>query len=421
MRVLMVLWDGGGNVPPQQGIARRLVERGHSVRALAHRSLRSRIEAAGAEFVPYEQAPEADASRPETDLIRDWEARTPIGEASKYRDQVMYGPARGFARDTASEIDGVRPDAMTVDFMLQGGLAAAEARGVPTINLIHIVWPLPTPGVPPFGMGLRPRDDRIGRARDRVFTWLFERSYGPGLKPLNEARKELGLDPLGTVFDQWTRVALALILTAPEFDFAGDAPLPPNVRYAGPVIDQEADVGGWDSPWLPDHPDPLVVASFSTTYQAQNDLAGRVISALGELPVRGLITTGPAIDVSQLSVPPNVEVRDWVPHAAVMRDASLVVSHGGLGTVHAALAAGVPIISLPHGRDQEDNAARVVEAGAGIRLPKRASVAKLRRTIAAALADESVRDGATRMAAAFRGQDGATRVAEELEALVAPP
>jgi MGT family glycosyltransferase len=391
------------------------------VRALAHRSLRSRIEATGAEFTPYQQAPDADASRPETDLIRDWEARTPIGEASKVRDQVMFGPARAFALDTAAEIDRVRPDAMTVDFMMQGGLAAAEARGVPAINLVHIVWPLPTPGVPPFGMGLRPRNDRLGRTRDRVFTWLFERLYRPGLKPLNEARKELGLDPLDTVFDQWTRVAVALILTAPEFDFAGDAPLPPNVHHAGPVIDQEADVGGWDPPWPPDHPDPLVVASFSTTYQAQSDLAGRVISALGELPVRGLITTGPAIDVSKLTIPANVEVRDWVPHAAVLRDASLVVSHGGLGTVHAALAADVPIVCLPHGRDQEDNAARVVEASAGTKLPKRASVARLRTAIAAAVDDEGLREGAGRMATAFRGQDGATRVAEELEALGARP
>jgi UDP:flavonoid glycosyltransferase YjiC (YdhE family) len=416
VRVLQVLWDGGGNVTPQLVIARRLIERGHEVRVLGHRSLHSRVTAAGAAFAAYERAPDSDSSRPETDLIRDWEARTSIGAAASVRDRVIYGPALAFARDVAAELDRFRPDVAAVDFMLAGGLVAVEAHGGPAVALIHTVYPLPTPGVPPFGMGLRRASGPLGRTRDALLRRLLLRLYAPGLRPLNAARAAFGLEPLESSMDQLERIPLALVLTAPELDFAGGGPLPPNVRYAGPVVERPSRAG-WSSPWPEDPPDPLVVASFSTTYQDQRALAARVLEALGQLPVRGLLTVGPAIDVSGLSVPGNVEVRDFVPHAAVLPDASLVATHAGLGTVHAALAAGVPLVCLPHGRDQADNAARVVEAGAGIRLSRRASPARLRRAIAAALADHRLREGAARMAAAFATQDGATRVAEEFEAL----
>jgi UDP:flavonoid glycosyltransferase YjiC (YdhE family) len=129
------------------------------------------------------------------------------------------------------------------------------------------------------------------------------------------------------------------------------------------------------------------------------------------------VTTGPAIDLTGVTIPENVEVRDFVPHAAVLPDASLTVSHAGLGTVHAALAAGVPLVCIPHGRDQEDNAARVVAAEAGIRLRKGVSAEKLAKEIEGALADPKLKEGAVRLAKDFGGRDGAAAAVAEIEAL----
>ena len=57
----------------------------------------------------------------------------------------------------------------------------------------------------------------------------------------------------------------------------------------------------------------------------------------------------------------------------VPRDAQVVVvTHGGHGTVMKALAAGVPLVILPHGRDQADTAARVTARSAGIALKRTA-------------------------------------------------
>lgn len=414
MRVLQALFDGGGNVAPQLGIARELVGRGHEVRCLGPRSQQRRIEAVGARFEPFERAPEGDASSPETDLIRDWEARTPIGAFGRVRDNVMFGPAALFAHDVVAALDREPADVVAYDYMLAGVGIGAEARGVPAVALVHTVYPLPVAGVPPFGQGLMPAKGVAGRLRDRVLTWGLRRAFAPGLRPANAARAELGLRPLPDVFSLIESMPLVLVLTSPELDFAGTAELPANVRYAGAVVEDAAN--GWDSPWSAGDDRPLVLASFSTTFQDQGDLAARASEALGRLPVRALVTTGPAIDPGSLPGASSVEVRRFVPHAAVMREAALVVCHAGLGTVHSALRAGVPLVCMPDGRDQNDNAARVVAAGAGARLSRRASAERIRAAVAAALDDPRLAAAAARLSRSF-ARPGAEVAADEIEAL----
>ena len=121
--------------------------------------------------------------------------------------------------------------------------------------------------------------------------------------------------------------------------------------------------------------------------EAVQTVVGRAADALGQVQVRGLVTTGPAVDPAVISAPPNVEVTRWVRHADVLPYCSAVVSHGGHGTVMKALIAGVPLVVVPLGRDQPDNAARVVHAGAGIRLPKHASADALRAAISRIIGD----------------------------------
>ena len=96
---LLVTWDGGGNTPPMQALARELVGRGHAVRVVGPRCRRGSYERLGARFEAYRNAPEHDASSPETDVVRDWEARTPMGAFARMRDNPLFGPARQFAQE----------------------------------------------------------------------------------------------------------------------------------------------------------------------------------------------------------------------------------------------------------------------------------------------------------------------------------
>ena len=51
-KILLVTWDGAGNLPPQRALVRALVARGHAVHALAHDAVRDMLEADGATFLP---------------------------------------------------------------------------------------------------------------------------------------------------------------------------------------------------------------------------------------------------------------------------------------------------------------------------------------------------------------------------------
>ena len=116
-----------------------------------------------------------------------------------------------------------------------------------------------------------------------------------------------------------------------------------------------------------------MLVALSSTFQDQRRCLQRIVDALGTLPVRGIVTTGPALDPDALTAPANVTVVAAAPHSEVLRHAAAVVTHGGHGTVVRALAAGVPMVILPHGRDQADNATRVTTRGAGLAVKRTAA------------------------------------------------
>jgi len=159
------------------------------------------------------------------------------------------------------------------------------------------------------------------------------------------------------------------------------------------------------------------VVGLSTTHQAHDQLLERIVAALATLPVRALVTTGRARLPS--TPPANVHVASFVPHAQVLPEAAAVVTHAGLGTVHAALAHRLPLVCLPIGRDQPDNAARVAWHGAGLRLSPKSSPAAIRGAVKRVLGDPSFAASAKRLAAAF-GKERAAEPHSEANPSIGP-
>jgi MGT family glycosyltransferase len=209
--------------------------------------------------------------------------------------------------------------------------------------------------------------------------------------------------------------AVSLVATPREFDV--DIPLPANVRFIGPVRDAPPLTRQVHDLHLEDRPEPLVVVSFSTSYQGQFALLQRVVDALGALRVRVAVTTGPAIPAAALTAPANTVVAQFVPHDRLLPRAALVVTHAGLGTVLAALSHGVPLVCLPMGRDQFFNAAMVERLGAGRTIGMEAGADAIRAAVEGVLADPAVKDSAKHMASVIAGYGGAADAVRELERL----
>jgi UDP:flavonoid glycosyltransferase YjiC (YdhE family) len=103
----------------------------------------------------------------------------------------------------------------------------------------------------------------------------------------------------------------------------------------------------------------------------------------------------------------------------VMRDAALVVTHGGHGTVMRALVNRVPMLVIPHGRDQNDNAVRITARGAGLSLMPDASADAVRAACARLLSEPQFRTAAEQLGDLVAAEANDSPLVQELEALAA--
>jgi MGT family glycosyltransferase len=410
---LMTTWEGSGTTAPLMSVARALVERGHTLRVLADPTLREEIETVGARHVSWTRAPHRTTRSPEADFIRDWGA-DPAEEFARIRDRLAVGPAAAFAADVREELERHRPAALLSELLLFGPLVAAEAADLPSIVLNPTINVVPAPGVPPFGAGLMPARTEAERREHDELSARVMAAWDEALPALNAARAEHGLAPLEHVLDQGRSAARVLVLTSRAFDFIG--PLPPVVKHVGPRLDDPL----WAQEWTPPIGDkPLILVALSAGFQGQEELLRRIVDALAALPVRAIATTGHGIDPAAVPAPENVDVVRAAPHREVLREAQLVVTHCGHGTTLKALAAGVPIVGLPMGRDQLDVAARLVHAGAGVRLDQSAPPTEIAAAIRDVLADDRYRAAAERIARVIEDETATDLAVAEIEAVVA--
>jgi len=412
-RYLFTLVDGGGTVPPELGTVRRLTERGHDVTVLAEDTMADEVLATGARFIRWSTAPNRPTRLPDDDPYRDWECRSTMKLFDRLLDLQFAGPVARYAADVTAAINDQQPDLVVCTMFTPGAMLAAEAAGVPFDIVFPNIYMLPAPGLPPIGLGLQPARGAMGRARDRIVQKVADRSWDKGLDRLNAVRAQYGLEPLDRFWAQADRAHRHVVLTSRGFDFPGQVPA--NVRYVGAVLDDPAWSSGVDAWTPPAGDDPIVLVALSSTFQDQGDCVRRVIDAVGSLPVRAIVTTGPALDPAGFDAPPNVEVRRSAPHSVVLRHAAAVVTHGGHGTVIKSLAAGVPLVILPHGRDQADNAARVVARGAGVKVAKDAKAKVIAAAISEVLADDGYRKAACALGEIIRTDASSGAVTDELE------
>ena len=114
-------------------------------------------------------------------------------------------------------------------------------------------------------------------------------------------------------------------------------------------------------------PRPLAYLTLGTVTNAAAGELATGIEALRPLDLNVVVTTGPGVPRDGLGpLPPNVVAAEFVPQAALLSRADVLVSQCGAGTMLGALCHGVPQVCLPRGTDQPQNAASVAQAGAGV-------------------------------------------------------
>jgi UDP:flavonoid glycosyltransferase YjiC (YdhE family) len=329
---------------------------------------------------------------------------------------IWCGPALLYAEDVIDELRRESADVVATCEGLFGVMAGCESIGQKFVNLCPNISLAPLPGVPPLGPGLAPARNEEERLLHAQIAEASVGMFDSGLPALNAARLSLGLPPIAHVLDQFRAADLELLATSRAFDFPSEG-LPARVRYVGPQLADPQWAKTWNSPWAPSDKRPLIAVGFSTTFQNHAQVLQNVIDAFAGMEVRVLITLGGSIKQDELRPASNCVLVESAPHSVVMRQAALVVTHGGHGTIIRALMSRKPILVIPHGRDQNDNAVRVTERGAGLSLLLDASIESIRAAGERLLREPSFREAAIRLGDLVIADAENSTIVQELESI----
>lgn len=360
--ILIVTWDGGGNVAPALLIGAELRRRGHGVRVLGHPTQHDAVTAAGLDFQAFATAKPFDSS-----------------VVNSVPRMVALFTDKQIGADTVAEARRSPTDVVLVDCLLTGATKACADAGLTYVTLEHL-----------FDAYLRG-------------GWLKS--------PIGLVSRLKGLRPVTS----WDNAARALVAAPADLDPAGSRPTPANLRFTGPVLDLPAGPHDLDA-----HP-PAVLVSLSTyKYGGMPDCLQRIMDATADLDARVVVTTGPCVDPAELRPAANHEVHRFVPHDDLMPQMSLLVGHGGHATTMRALAHDLPVVVMPlHPMlDQPMVGKAVAAAGAGEVVAKKAPAAALAPVIARMLADGPHRRAAAALGAGIRAARGTETAADLVLAAV---
>lgn len=371
MRVLFSSTAGDGHLLPLLPLAQAFARRGAEVVVAAPVSQGDRIEDAGLRHEP--AGPTLAEVKDEQLAVRAHVRTLPIPERRTYAFAHRFGEIETARRLPAMRtlVERLGPDVVVHDPAELAAPIAAAAAGRPSVT--HS-FGLPIPGA-------------AVRAAAAVVAPLWESA---GLEP----------DPWAGVF----RSGYVDICPPSFTEPLADAP-----AWFSRLRPHDATDGTNDER-------RVVYVTLGTVF---NNVATfrLLLDAFAGIDARIVMTTGADIDPAELgAVPANAHVKRYVAQAEILRECTAVVSHGGSGSTLGALAYGRPLVLVPAGADQFDNARACAALGVGeVVLPDDLTVDAARSALSAVLEDLAYTEAAERVAAEIAAMPGADEVAASLE------
>ena len=331
MRALFTCQPEFGNFLPLIPIAGALVDAGHDVAFATPAFLRPAVEGAGFRWI------RAGVERDDPELVALEAQRRQLRGPEFVRfsiEQIFAGlRPRRLVPDLLALAESWRPDVFVRDSREFGGLIAAELLNVP-----HAKVEVHAAGEQPYKL--------------------------PALvDALSKLRQSFGLPDRS--IPEWLDHYLVLTPFPAVLTTVGN-PVPPTAHHfrALPPDDPSQALPAWiegRGAW------PLVYVSLGTSFSGHRgqEIFSKLLAGLRDLDAEVVATLGRDLDPAAFGPQPgHVHLERYLPLGALLKHCSLVLFHGGSGTLGHALARGLPMVILPLGADQPENAARCAELGA---------------------------------------------------------
>lgn len=358
--IALVLDHEEGHLLPTFPLARRLAERGHRVVYLTLPDAGDFVRRNGFEFLPIlaDVFPVGSVARLRESAAR---AEGPEGGdgSGKLAIYEQYIAALVESRELARAMQELQPDVfVTLSLFSLTALALRFRFGLPTLLLTSYLRTEPKAS---FAREIETVLMRMRKGAAVFFELMLEAR--PRARRLSDVSRE--------VIDMRELILCPEALEIPDPEREEE----PEVYYIeAPVGEERASENGGAFPW--ERLDPakklLLCSMGSQSYLADGAVLRRFYEhvarvARDEPGWQLVLAAGGRIEAADLpDLPQDSIVARWIPQLGLLRKAAVMITHGGLGAVREALSCGVPMVVYPIGRDQPDNALRVVHHGLGL-------------------------------------------------------
>ena len=386
---------GHGHVNPSLPLVAELTRRGHQITYFITEGYRARVEAVGAKVQLYKSVQD-DFFDPLT--LDGFHPQIVACEMLKTTETMLP--------ELMETARAAKPDYILFDCMCQWGYFIARVLKVPAVSSICLM--------PPIMRAF------FNKTTLRFMLPMMFRDFGKGIEANRRSQalgKKYNGPPLGQTNLLSAEGDLSISYTSKEFvPYSEDAPK--SFRFVGRTLEVEPGV----DPALFERVGnrPLVYISMGTVNNQDQEMIKLFVSAFANRDEFVIITVGKRFTPETFGkLPENIAIHPWLPQIAVVKRASLFVSHGGLNSIHDGLYFGVPLLLCPQQEEQTLNSSRVVELGAGLMLRKKDfTIENFRRAVTQLLSDARFKTNAQKIGETFRTAGGMKKAADEIERLI---
>lgn len=397
MHIAFVSLGAFGHINPTLALVTELVKQGVRVTYFTTEAFRNIIEPTGAKFVA------VPSWMAENDKHNDGEKKEDDGGVAAAVPFLFLNEAGAYIDTILDTLHDDKPDAIVHDFAGIAGTIAADNLNVPNV-MLYTSYPSNDSYSVAAGFESCPADHPLRKAAAGIAAGYAEK-YGCRVMTVKE------------IFDGHGDFNLVMMQKklVPNYESFDD-----SFVFTGVQIGKRTAFGSWKAP---DNGKPLLYSSLGTAFNNWPEYYPILFDAVRDLDINVFAALG-SIDPANLKdIPANVEVGQMVPQLDILSQASVFITHAGMGGTGEAIYYGVPMIAIPQMEEQAITARQIEKLGLGVAFLDKSAITSeaLKTAIQKLLTEPSYKAAAEQFSADMKTLGGAKASAEALLHFLSKP
>lgn len=397
MHIAFVSLGAFGHINPTLALVTELVKQGVRVTYFTTETFRNIIEPTGAKFVA------VSSWMAENDKHNDGEKKEDDGGVAAAVPFLFLNEAGAYIDTILDTLHDDKPDAIVHDFAGIAGTIAADNLNVPNV-MLYTSYPSNDSYSVAAGFESCPADHPLRKAAAGIAAGYAEK-YGCRVMTVKE------------IFDGHGDFNLVMMQKklVPNYESFDD-----SFVFTGVQIGKRTAFGSWKAP---DNGKPLLYSSLGTAFNNWPEYYPILFDAVRDLDINVFAALGSIDPASLKDIPANVEVGQMVPQLDILSQASVFITHAGMGGTGEAIYYGVPMIAIPQMEEQAITARQIEKLGLGVAFLDKSAITSeaLKTAIQKLLTEPSYKAAAEQFSADMKTLGGAKASAEALLHFLSKP